>query len=326
MADGLKRHLIVGLGSIGSKHAAILKAAGCCVAGIDPAVSSVPGLDIYPSLETGLAFEPDMIWLCTPTPLHAAAACEIVEKGVHLFIEKPVAHSVAAAKKILRTADETGPKAMVWVGCNMRFHPAVLKLKELIRQGVIGTPRVFRFHFSHWLPNMRPGVDYRQTYAVEKQGGGIILDNVHDIDLALMFSGSVKQICGIALKSGRLEMDAEDTACISLIHENRAMSFLQMDYLRKDKSRGIEILGDNGSLEWRSRGKHPESVQVNWFSDDNCQRKTIWEKQLDNFDDLFAAQFKAIQARALCQEDYRQGLCEGVEALRIALKARSALK
>lgn len=322
--EKLNRHLIIGLGSIGKKHAAILRKMNCHVAGVDPMVS-INGMDMYPSIEEGLTFEPDMVWLCTPTSLHSEAACDIIERGIHLFIEKPVAHSAQAADKILQAANKIGQDVMVWVGCNMRFHPAVLKLKEFIGQGMIGTPRVFRFHFSHWLPNMRPGVDYRQTYAAKKQGGGIILDNVHDIDLALMFSGPVKQSNGFAFKSGLLDMDAEDTACISLIHENRAMSFLHMDYLRKDKSRGIEILGDTGSLEWRSRGKNPESVEVRWFSQDNHHSKVLWETKLGNFDDLFSDQFKAIKARVRDKEEYRQGLCEGVEALNIAIKIRSTL-
>lgn len=322
----LKKHLIVGLGSIGRKHAQVLINEGCQVTGLDPFLAESTGFEMVENLQQGLEGKPDMVWLCTPTALHAEVACEIIEKGIHLFIEKPVAHTVDAADKIVETWQKGSKKSMVWVGCNMRFHPAVLKLKELIQDDQIGSPNIFRFHFSHWLPNMRPGMDYRNSYAVQKEGGGIILDNVHDIDLSLMFSGQVKSVSGSAFKSGLLEMEAEDTANINLVHENQSLSFLHMDYLRKDKSRGIEILGNKGSLEWVSRGKNPELAQIKWFATKNNESKIIWKEKLSSFDSLFIRQFRAINERISQIDLYDQCLFEAVKALKIALKVRANIQ
>ncbi|MCG8637452.1 MAG: Gfo/Idh/MocA family oxidoreductase, partial [Desulfobacterales bacterium] len=241
MPDPGMKHLVVGAGSIGKRHAGILMKNGKDVAAVDPYASGQLDFPVLETLKEGLEWDPDMVWLCSPTELHAEQACEVIRAGVPLFIEKPLAHTIEAAFKIKQAFLDRRQKPPVWVGCNMRYHPAVIRLKNSLDNGRIGRPLIFRIHFSHWLPNMRPGTDYRNTYAAGKTGGGIILDDIHDIDLALWFAGEVKSAAGLAGHSGMLDMAAEDIAGFSLKHKNGAFTHLHMDFLRKDKSRGIEV-------------------------------------------------------------------------------------
>ncbi len=319
----LEKHLIVGLGSIGKKHAQVLRDHEQIIAGVDPYSKEKFEFECFSSLDQGLDWQPDMVWLCTPTQNHAIDACTIIEKGIPLFIEKPVAHTLAHAHQILAAYEQQNRPSPVWVGCNMRYHPAVRELKRQLEKGCIGAPLIIKIHFSHWLPNMRPGTDYRRTYAAQKEGGGIILDDIHDIDLACWLAGSGGTAAGCHASSGALEMAAEDVAFIAIRHDNRVMSMIHMDYLRQNKSRGIEIIGRDGTLEWRSLGKNPEEAVIKLFKGNETPEQVIWKASLSPGGDMFDRQFKAIQEQFNNPENFKTGLSQGIDALALAMKVKT---
>jgi predicted dehydrogenase len=217
------KHLIVGMGSIGRRHARHLLARGEEVIGADPFVQEGLDFRVYSSAAAAWEAGPDMVWICSPTCFHAEQVIWALGKGLPVFVEKPVAASLPSALQILDTWKKLSEKPLVWVGCNMRFHPGAQGLRKALEEGLVGKPLIYRIHFSHYLPNMRPGTDYRQTYAAKASlGGGIILDDIHDIDLALWLAGPVTRTVALAAKSGALEMDAEDMAHISLLHKSGA--------------------------------------------------------------------------------------------------------
>lgn len=317
------KHLIIGLGSIGKRHAQILMANGQDVAGVDIHLNREFNFPAYDNLESGWKTEPDMVWVCTPTNLHAEHAVEALNRGLHVFIEKPLAHSIESAKTVQGAWEKMAKKSVVWVGCNMRFHPGVIRLKKAIDKGLIGSPLIFRIHFSHYLPNMRPETDYRNTYAAHaEKGGGIILDDIHDIDLALWFAGPVKSSSGIAINSGTLDMDVEDIANLSLLHSSGVFSEIHMDFLRRVKSRGIEVTGENGTLQWQSHGKNPETAVLNLFKTGEKNVRSLWSEQLTDFDEMFRQQWNSILKAVNEPEKHNACLTEAMETLRIALDVR----
>ena len=320
------KHLIVGMGSIGRRHARQLLAHGHEVLGADPYVKDPFGFPVYPSVAAAWEAQPDMVWICSPTSLHAEQVMGVLDRGLPVFVEKPVSSTLESALQILETWGKLSKKVLIWVGCNMRFHPGVLRLKKALEEGLVGRPLVYRIHFSHYLPNMRPGMDYRQTYAAKaSMGGGIILDDIHDIDLALWFAGSVRKTVALAAHSGVLDMDAEDVAHISLLHDSGAFSEIHMDFLRQDKSRGIEVIGEKGTLEWRSTGKNPERALLQWAPASERELKEIWRSDLINIDDMFEKQFAEVMAALSFPAMYGTRLEESIEALRIVQEARAGL-
>lgn len=318
----LKKHLVVGLGSIGRRHTSLLLKKGYEVAGADPDVQNVDGIKMYPSMEEGMVFNPDMVWLCSPTQYHAQQACKIIEKKIHLFIEKPVAHTLKHAMIILEAHNTYNRQTCVWCAGNMRYHPAVVALKQFLDSGMVGKPLICKIHFSHWLPNMRPDTDYRDTYAAGKEGGGIILDDVHDIDLALWLSGPAVEVNGFSHQSGLLELACEDVAQIVITHETGCLSSIHMDFLRKDKSRGIELIGEKGTLEWRSRFKPPENAVIHYFPENTHQGEIVWQKRINSFDMMFERQLADVEKRVGKKQLYQKSLLEAVEVLKVV----SALK
>lgn len=317
------RHLVIGLGSIGRRHAQILLQYGHKVAGVDVCQGDAVPFPVYKSMREGWDIEPDMVWICTPTHLHARQAVEAIKRGVHVFIEKPVAHDLESALAIRDAWNAMEEKRMVWVACNMRFHPAVSQLKKALSEGLIGTPLIYRYHFSHYLPNMRPGRDYRTIYAARAgQGGGIILDDIHDIDLALWLGGAVEKQTGWAYHSGTLDIAAEDVACLCLRHKNKSVSILHMDFLRRDKSRGIEVIGEKGTLEWRSYGKNPERAILRWFKPGEAV--VLWQVQISDSGNMFALQLEKILDCVEKPESSIARLEEATKALKIALEIRES--
>jgi predicted dehydrogenase len=318
------KHLIVGMGSIGKRHARYLSNRGHEVMGVDPLVSEGGGVSMVASMDEAWMMKPDMVWVCSPTNLHAEQVLWALEKGLPVFVEKPVASSLESALRIRETWKRLSKKRLVWVGCNMRFHPGALRLKKALEEGLVGRPLVFRIHFSHYLPNMRPGTDYRQTYAAKASlGGGIIRDDIHDIDLALWYAGPVARTVALAARSGALDMDAEDVAHISLLHQNGAFSEIHMDFLRRDKSRGVEVIGEKGTLEWRSTGKNPEAAVLRWAPAGEREPREIWRSELGNADEMFEKQLTEVLEALSCPSGYESRLDDGIEALRIAEEART---
>ena len=318
------KHFIIGFGSIGQRHANNLTRNGHEVFAFDICPKTGFNTPVFTSIELGWEMDPDLVWVCTPTHLHSKYAIEALKRMHHVFIEKPVSNNLDSALEIKRTWDKMSTKRLIWIGCNMRFHTAVVELKNAINDGLIGKPLIYRSHFSHYLPNMRQGADYREIYAADySQGGGIVLDDIHDIDLALWFNGSVKKVSGAAVNSGMLDINAEDIANISLHHFNGLFSEIHMDFLRRDKSRGIEVTGEHATIEWRSIGKTPEIAELTFFHPSKKSREQLWQmKDADNFNIMFEEQLRAILKAIDEPQSYDKYFFQALDALKVALEIR----
>jgi len=277
--------LICGLGSIGKRHLGnMLKILDPHhVRGVEPnpaisaACRQAYPVCIHEILAEGLQWEPDLVMICTPNHLHVSQSMEVLStSSAALFIEKPVGRNVAEVLPLHDKIEETGRFA--WVACNLRYHPGVRPLRALVERGDLGRIFYIRSHFAHYLPYWRPDQDYRKTYSAQAaMGGGILLDDIHEFDLALLMAGPPLRVACMAQNTGSLETDVEETAGIICEHLGGTMSEIHMDYLRKDKSRGMEVVGEGGTLTWQSWGKNPEAVLVTRFDAVTRRREILFE-------------------------------------------------
>lgn len=271
--------LIIGCGSIGARHAANAVALAE-TAVFDPnnslshQVSAKTGAKVFTSLEDALAWGPDGAVIATPNHTHLPVAQKAIEAGVDVLIEKPLAPDMEGVDAFKQSVSRSGKD--VWVVCNMRYHPAVMALHSQLES--IGRPLFARAHVGNYLPNMRPGIDYRSLYCANRdQGGGVILDAIHEVDYLMWFFGGVEDVACTADRLSNLDIDVEDFACLCLTHKRGTVSEIQMDYLRPFKRRGCEIVGERGMLLWESEGKAPERCVVRIFNNDTQNWKTIYE-------------------------------------------------
>ena len=248
--------LVTGCGSIGQRHIRNLKAlnAGAIIAH-DPRperrqeVEQKYGAKTYDDLDEALEQKPDVAFVCTPTTVHIAPALSAAQAGCHLFIEKPLSHSLDGVDDLIGVV--TRKELVTLVGCNLRFHPGIAKMKELLEKEAIGRVLCVRVQAGQYLPDWHPWEDYRQGYSANKAlGGGVILDGIHEIDYVTWFLGEVSQVFCFSGKLSSLDIDTEDTAEILLLFVDASIAEIHLDYVQRSYSRSCQIIGEEGTILW----------------------------------------------------------------------------
>ena len=104
------------------------------------------------------------------------------------MIEKPLADRLEGTDALATEARDQHRK--VQIAYNLRFHPGLLKLRDLIQTGELGRVFWVRAEAGQYLPDWRPSQDYRQSYTARRDlGGGILLDGSHEIDYLMWLLG-----------------------------------------------------------------------------------------------------------------------------------------
>ncbi len=123
----------------------------------------------------------DGVVIATPVSSHVPIACDCLEAGVAVFLEKPMALDIAGARRIVATAEQTGVRLQV--GFNLRYSPFFMKLKEIVAQGQLG--RLLSVEWkealspSHWAEYCR-----HRTYNRRAALGSWLLEKCcHDMDI-----------------------------------------------------------------------------------------------------------------------------------------------
>jgi predicted dehydrogenase len=248
--------LVIGCGSIGKRHIRNLMAlqAGQITA-YDPLlerrreVEQEYAVNTFSTLEEALSEKPSIALICTPTSHHMTPAIEAAKIGCHLFIEKPLSHSLNGVNELVEIVKLN--KLVTLIGCNMRFHPGIVKVKELLEQKSIGKVLCARVQAGQYLPDWHPGADYRKSYSANQSlGGGIILDGIHEIDYITWLIGEVSRVFCFAGKLSSLEIDTEDMAEILLGFVSGTIAEVHLDYVQRTYARSCQIIGEEGTIFW----------------------------------------------------------------------------
>lgn len=287
-------------------------------------ICNTMGIELFSSLEAAIKqYKFDVAFICSPNHMHVPHAKILAEAGCHLFVEKPLSLDRNEAISLAPILKQSGIALMV--GCNLRFHKGVQTIADVLQSGMIGRALYARAQFAHYLPNWRPGQDYRQTYSANsEQGGGILLDDIHEADYLCWLLGEVTSVSGFLPTIGNLDIDVEDVAEYVLWHGDKLYSQIHADYLRRDKARSCELVGTEGSVIWQSRGKNPEQVKVELYnaaSDD-------WEVLFtDESYDLNRQYVDEVEYFLECVAEGRipmNGLTDAVKLIEVLDKVREA--
>ncbi len=152
----------------------------------------VRDLPTYPTTGDLIGHGVDAAFVTSPDDTHAVAACELLERGVAVYLEKPLAITLASATTILETAWRTGTK--LYVGHNMRHMSVVRLMRDIIQRGEIGEVKsIWCRHF------VGAGGDFyfKDWHATREHGNGLLLQKgAHDFDVMhwLANSHSVKVV------------------------------------------------------------------------------------------------------------------------------------
>ncbi len=317
----MPRVLIAGLGSIGQRHLRNLLRLGVkdvlLVRTSPQRLVEYPELPVFTDLDEALAEKPDVVLVTNPTTCHVSTALEAVRAGCHLFIEKPVSHSLEHLPSLRQLAKEKG--VLVMMGFDLRFDPGLQKAKQLIEEGVIGRAVAIQAQVGQYLPDWHPHEDYRIGVSARRDtGGGVILDLIHELDYVQWLLGAVTDVACFAGHVSHLEIETEDVAAMSLRMACGAVGSVNLDYLQRSPSRTCRVIGEEGTILWDYFGK-----RVSWHK----AGKDAWEEwtcpsfeRNDRFVREMTHLLDCLEGTATVQAD----LDAGIAALQVALAAKRA--
>ncbi len=231
--------LVIGYGSIGMRHARLLKELD-----LDTAVVSrrdVDAANLYKTITEAVAdWNPDYVVVASRTHEHRGDFEALAECGFQgtVIMEKPLFD---------RGCDVPAHRfGQVFVAYNMRFHPALRRFRELLGET---TPYAVHAYVGQYLPDWRPDADYRQGYsAIKAQGGGVLRDLSHELDALNWVLGGWTQMTALGGQLSHLEIDSDDVFSV-LFETNRCpVTSLQMNYLDTALNRTIVALTDRGTI------------------------------------------------------------------------------
>ena len=251
------RFIILGAGSVGRRHLGNAVSLGHEVVAVcdpDPrrlreAKDIVPSALLAEHEADGLDEAADAALICSPTALHVEQARHAIGCGLHVFVEKPLSHTLECTEDLIREA--SAGDRVVLVGCNLRFFPSLQLVKRLLEEGRIGRPLSARAQCGYYLPFWHPASDYRNGYSANQAaGGGVILDSVHEFDYLRWLFGKVTEVFCYAGKVSDLEIDTEDHAEILIRFASGMTANVHLDYLQRTYRRSCEFIGEDGVIVW----------------------------------------------------------------------------
>lgn len=258
-----KHFLIVGLGSIGRRHMTNLAARnpGARFTVLRHAVASDPlcaqlGAVVTADAQQALSGDYELAVISSPSANHIDTLPELIARATPLLVEKPVVTSVGDCDRI-EALLEKAPPAIRVAGFNFRHLPVLQQMQRMIRSGVLG--RIVRASFTagQYLPDWRPGTDYRAGYSADAaRGGGVELDLVHEIDLARWFFGEMSLQFAQGGRLSGLGLSSNDVSVMVMTPTQGVGPLVQvaLDYVSRRRLRHYEVVGDEGGLCWDISG------------------------------------------------------------------------
>ena len=245
--------LVVGAGSIGERHTrAFRQIEGVQVAIVDVRVDRAQEvaerygcLGWYADLAAAPLQEFDGAVIATSANLHIPLGRQCAEAGLHLLMEKPLATGLAGAGELIELCRQKG--LVLAVGYTLRFHPVLLKVKELLGKGAAGRLLSLQLSCAHHLPISRP--DYRSIYyGAPGMGGGAILDLSHEINYAEWLLGPLRLECSRCAAVPELGLAGEAIADLLLTSEDGVPVNIHLHMADRRVRRQCYIAGSEASI------------------------------------------------------------------------------
>jgi predicted dehydrogenase len=235
----VSRDLVIGAGSIGLRHAEVLAGEGDEVA----LLTARTDLDLatFTDLERALTeFDPSYVVIANQTSLHAASLGELARLGYRgaVLVEKPLA---------LPDPTAALPFERVGVGFNLRFHPVIVRLLDVLGGLRVLTVEAYAGqHLASWRPD-RPTAS--QYSALKASGGGVLRDLSHELDYLGALLGDCLGVFARGGRIGTVTEDSDDAWGIVAGYERAPIVTLQLNYLDTHTRRRLVINTSDGTIE-----------------------------------------------------------------------------
>lgn len=211
-------------------------------------VESAYELQTFNSLESAFEASPNLTVISTPTSCHREPMMMAMEAGSGILVEKPWAESLEGFSKFRNGI--LAKKLPFHISFQRRFHPQIAAARHAVISGVIGRPVTANFTVYSNVPSWHTYEDWHALYAVRSDmGGGVLLTEIHEIDLASWFFGLPEAIfCSGGNRSSE-NLTVEDTVQMTLLYSNFSVQ-ITLCFMHKRSSRSFHIAGTDGDIFW----------------------------------------------------------------------------
>lgn len=246
---------IIGLGSIGQKHALCLNELG--VTDIHALRTHKGSKEKDPKLNfiqehndpSGFFSIPfDCFIISNPSSEHygSIVKCHETNRKALIFVEKPMVNTLEAAQNLTSMNSDR-----IMVGYCLRYHPIIKIVKNLLDTNRIGNVLKSHLYCGQLLTTWHPYTDYSsEYYSSQKLGGGALRTLSHEIDLMLYFFGDVVELSATIDKISSLKIDVEDNVSLLCRSENNVLVSVDLDYLNPNSERWGTIIGEKGMIRY----------------------------------------------------------------------------
>ncbi|MDX2379938.1 MAG: Gfo/Idh/MocA family oxidoreductase [Acidimicrobiia bacterium] len=287
---------VVGTGSIGRRHLAVLLELGCAA----PIAVSEHGrlerldvsgreIEVAHSL-TDVVGNVDAVIVASPTAAHLGHLETAVHAGCHVLVEKPVATTSVGLDAVATLAEARGLVAAA--GHQFRYEPGLLAIRELVLEGALGVLLAVEAHQGEHLADYHPAEDYRIGYAARSDlGGGVLRTQIHHIDVLDWIFGPLERVYASGGHLSDLEIDVEDSASYLFRSTTGTSVYGHLDYRQRPRTVTLRAVGTDGRVEWdhyAARLVHTpsggEPIIKSWPYD----RQSMFRAQMSDFLDAVA--------------------------------------
>jgi predicted dehydrogenase len=187
----------------------------------------------------------DILFVCLPNYLAPEVTIAGLEKGVHVFCEKPPGRTVEDIKKVIEV-EKRRPDLKLKYGFNHRYHGSVKRAREIIENNEFGDILNFRGVYGKSI--MEPFVGHWRAKR-QYSGGGILLDQgIHMLDMFMYFCGDFEEVKSF-VSNKYWDYDVEDNVCAILRNKNGTMAMIHSSATQWQHSFSLEITFEEGYLE-----------------------------------------------------------------------------
>lgn len=224
----------------------------------------------------------DCIFITNPTEQHLNTLKIFHNKGKHFFIEKPLVSlsQIEDAQKFNLKDD-----SIYYVACPLRYCSVIKFIKENISPDDVISIRSIS---SSYLPEWRPGTDYRKTYSAHREmGGGVSIDLIHEWDyLTYLFGWPTKVIC-LTGKKSELEIDSDDYAIYLAELEDKIIE-LHLDYFGRKNIREIQLFTKTDTIIGNINDESIHFLNTQTKIDFGEERNDFQKREITHFLDLIS--------------------------------------
>jgi len=247
---------IVGCGLIGQKRAKAIRparlvaCADVCLERAQALARTSPGATATSDWRAVLKLaDVDVVIVATTNDALAEVSRAALEAGRQVLVEKPAARNTHELEAVIEASRRTG--RLVRVGFNHRYHPALLKARELYKAGALGEMMFVRGRYGH---GGRTGYDHEWRANPALSGGGELMDQgVHLIDLARWFLGDFSEVTGFA-HTFFWQMPVDDNGFMLLKTSRQQAAFLHVSCTEWKNLFSFEVYGRSAKLHIEGLG------------------------------------------------------------------------